>query len=76
MIISPSKLRENIFQLLDQIIESGETIEIKRKGKILKIVPPKTKNKLDKLIRREGELNGNPDDIVEMDWSEQWKPFI
>lgn len=76
MIITPSKLRENIFQLLDQILESGEIIEVKRKGQILKIVPPKRKNKLDNLIRREDALNGSPDDIVEMDWSEQWTPFI
>ena len=76
MILTPSKLRENIFQLLDQVLESGEIIEIKRKGQILKIVPPKRKHKLDNLIRREDALNGSSDDIVEMDWSEQWTPFI
>ena len=49
MIITASSLRQNIYKLLDSIIYSGKPLEIKRKGKILKIIPPEKGNDLTKL---------------------------
>jgi len=36
---SATKLRQNLYHLLDMVIEDGTVIEIERKGHILKIVP-------------------------------------
>ena len=39
MRISASKLRENIYSILDQALRTGTPVDVLRKGKILKIVP-------------------------------------
>lgn len=72
MSISASKLRGNIYQLLDEVLETGIPLEITRKGRKLKIVPVKSEGKLQNLERRDC-LNGDPDDIVHLDWSGEWR---
>lgn len=72
MIITASKLREDIYNVLDRALETGTSIEIQRKGKILRIVPPAVNNKLSRLKKHDA-LVGDLEDIVHMDWSDQWK---
>jgi hypothetical protein len=72
MILSASRLRENIYKILDQILETGIPVEIKRKDKILTIIPPKKSNKLQNIKKRK-ILNCDPDEIIHMDWSKEWK---
>ena len=72
MRMTASRLRENIYKVLDQVLETGIPAEIQRKGKILKIVPPAGQSKLDNL-KKHNILKGNPEDIVHMDWSAEWK---
>lgn len=50
MVVSPSKLCENLYNLLDTVIEKGESVEISRKGKILRIVSEKRPSCLDEII--------------------------
>jgi hypothetical protein len=76
MTITPSKLRENLFKLLDEALQSGEIIEVKRKGQIIKIVPPKKKSKLECLEAHPDAIVGDPEELVHIDWSHEWKPFI
>lgn len=73
MAISGTKLRENIYQLLDQALETGESLEIKRKGRTLRIVPEPRPSRLARLPRRP-TIMGDPEDLVHMDWSGEWKP--
>ncbi|MEE9165509.1 MAG: type II toxin-antitoxin system Phd/YefM family antitoxin [Nitrospinota bacterium] len=70
--ITPSKLRENIYRILDKILETGNSIEIKRHGRRLKIEPVDSVNKLDNLIDRP-YLKCKADQIVHLDWSKEWK---
>ena len=74
MIMTPSKLRGNIYNILDKVLETGIPVEIQRRGKILCIMPPAGKkySKLSKLKKRD-VLVGDPEDIVHMDWSSEWK---
>jgi antitoxin (DNA-binding transcriptional repressor) of toxin-antitoxin stability system len=72
MSISVSKLRENIYQILDEVLETGRPLEIARKGRKLKISPVKGEGKLKNLEKHDC-LNSPPDDIVHMDWSGEWK---
>jgi len=69
-----TKLRENIFQVLDQVLTTGVPVEIKRRGKVLRIVPPEPRSRLDNLVPRPHYLIGDPEDIVHMDWSNEWNP--
>jgi len=71
--MTASHLRQNIYQLLDQALETGIPLEIERKGRMLRIVPEPPHDKLDNLKRRDC-LVGDPEDIVHMDWSREWRP--
>jgi hypothetical protein len=71
MRVTPSKLRENIYGILDQVLETGTPVEVIRKGKILKIVPEAKPDILSKLKKR-NSLVGDPEDIVHMDWLSEW----
>jgi len=71
MKVTASKLRENIYTILDQVLETGTPIEVIRKGKVLKIVPEQKIDKLSRLTKRD-YLVGDPEEIVHMDWSSEW----
>lgn len=74
MSISSSELRANIYRLLDQVLETGVPLEIERKGRLLKIVADEPPSKLARLVPHPGSIRGNPEDLVEIDWSEHWNP--
>ena len=72
MIISTSALRQNLYRLLDQVLETGVPLEIKRKGKILKIIPPAENDKLENMPER-NIMNEDPGEYIHIDWSSEWK---
>lgn len=73
MRITASKLRENIYRILDDVIDTGTPVEIIRKGTVVKLVPEKRTSKLSRLKKRRGfSFKGDPDDIIKMDWSKEW----
>lgn len=73
MSLSASKLRENIYRILDQVLETGVPVEIERRGKLLKIVPAETADKLENLPKRPDFLRCDPEEIVSIDWSGEWR---
>jgi hypothetical protein len=58
MPLTVSKFRENIYRILDQVLETGVPVEIERHGKLLKIIPTNTPEKLDNLVDRLDFLRG------------------
>ena len=72
MPLTASKLRENIYAILDKILASGEPIEIERRGRTLRIEAVDARSRLDRLVRRPDAILGDPDDLVELDWSAEW----
>jgi prevent-host-death family protein len=74
MTISATELRANLYRILDRVLDKGETVEIARRGKTVKIVPGTPPNKMSRLTKRGDYLKCDPDDIVHMDWSNEWKP--
>lgn len=74
MAVTASELRANIYKLLDQALETGRPIEVERKGKIFRIMPPEQISKLARLPRRARFIRGDADELVHMDWSSEWKP--
>ena len=86
MKVTATQLRQNIYGLLDEALATGQAIEIERKGKVLRIVPPpgtrpaaemtdeEFKKEYPRLARltKWDVLVGDPDDIVHMDWSHEW----
>ena len=76
MSLTASKLRENIYRILDQVLETGEPVEIVRGGRRLRIIPADEprRGKLERLQPHAKALVGDPQDIVHLDWSGEWKP--
>jgi len=73
MPLTASKLRANIYRLLDQVIESGIPLEVERRGRLLRIVPVGG-SPLDHLPRRSDYLKCDPEELVHRDWSGEWRP--
>ena len=76
MQVSATELRGNLYQFLDQVIATGQALEIKRHGQILEVIPKslpaQKKQQTFKLVKHEAVINGDPDDLVHMDWSCYW----
>ena len=69
-----SKLRANIYRMLDEVLETGQPLEIERNGKTLVIAPKEERSIWDRLPRREGFIVGDPDELIHIDWSSKWNP--
>lgn len=74
MSLTASKLRQDIYRILDRVLETGEPVEIERRGRILRIVPEPKPDKLAGLVRRDGYLRCEPEELVHLDWSDEWRP--
>jgi hypothetical protein len=71
--ITPSRLRANLYRILDQVLASRKPVEIERKGERLRIVVDRPRNL--KLLRpHPGYLKVPQEDIVHIDWSGEWRP--
>lgn len=70
-IITPTELRRNIYNLLDEVLSSGVPIEINKGGKLLRIIPVAKANKLQNLVSRPDVINGDPDDLVNISWEKE-----
>ena len=74
--ISNLNIQNDIFQLLDKVIKTGVPVEIERKGKRLLISPAEKRRDLNSLEEHPEFIVGNPDDLVHIDWSAEWKPQL
>lgn len=71
MPVNASTVRKNIYRLLDQVLETGQPLEIERKGKLLRVVPVTEPSKIARLVKHDC-LRGDPEAIVHLDWSQEW----
>jgi antitoxin (DNA-binding transcriptional repressor) of toxin-antitoxin stability system len=74
--ITATQLRKDVYRLLDQVVDSGEIIEVKRKGKLIRIEPVEGSHKLESLKAHPSSICGDPDELVHMDWSDRWQPDV
>jgi Antitoxin Phd_YefM, type II toxin-antitoxin system len=66
--ISITELRANIYNLLEEVLATGTPLEIHKGRRKLQIVAVEKVNKLHNLIRRPEIIQGDPDDLVSMQW--------
>jgi prevent-host-death family protein len=69
-IVTPTQLRNNIYNLLDEVLKTGIPLEINKGGKKLRIIPVEKTNKLQNLTSRPEVIKGNPQDLVDINWEE------
>ncbi len=74
MAVTASKLRENVYRILDEVLETGIPVEIVRNGRTLRITAVEEPSRRDRLVHRPEAINGDPDDLVHLDWSGEWRP--
>ena len=72
MKVTATQLRQNVYSILDEALATGIPVEIERNGQTLRIVPDKIPSKLARLTKREGIINGDFNDLIHMDWSQEW----
>ena len=68
---TPTELRGNIYNLLDEILNTGIPIEINKGGKKLRIVPVDKADKLQNLVSRPNVIKGNPNDLINISWEKE-----
>ena len=66
--------KEDILRILDEVVNTDIPLEIERNGKRLLISPTKKHRDLDCLEKHADYIVGDPDDLVHVDWSSEWKP--
>ncbi|MCF6299998.1 MAG: type II toxin-antitoxin system Phd/YefM family antitoxin [Proteobacteria bacterium] len=71
--LTPTELRKNIYQILDEVLATGIPVEIIRKGKTLKIIAIESSDKLQNLCSRPEVIAGNPDDLPDIHWDDEIK---
>ncbi len=76
--LTASQLRQNIYRILDEVIETGRPVEIERKGTIVKIEMERQHKKsiFETLTPHPGSIVGDLEDLVHIDWSREWKPDL
>ena len=69
--VTPTELRGNLFNLLDEILSTGIPLEIDRGGKRLRIVPVEKIDKLQNLVSRPDVILGDPDELISLSWEKE-----
>lgn len=72
--LTASRLRTDIYRVLDSVIDTGKPVELERRGRIVKITVEPLASKLGRLVERPGVIRGKPADLVDVEWSGSWKP--
>jgi hypothetical protein len=73
--MSLTRLRSNLYKVVDEIIETGIPVEIERNGRKLKIVLEEKKSKLANLTPHDC-IVGDPEDLVSLSVCEMDARFI
>ena len=74
--LTASRLRQDVYRILDEVLQTGVPAEIERKGKVLKIVAVEARGRLASLETRPDLIVGDPEELVHLDWSPEWRPFL
>ena len=69
--VTPTQLRADIYNLLDEIIKTGLPLEVKKGNKKFQITLVEKVNKLDNLIYRPELIQGDPDELVKINWIDE-----
>jgi len=75
MLVTPSQLRANLYNLLDEVLKTGIPLDIKRNGEILHIIADKKPSKLAQ-IKAKVITNACDDELINTQWDKAWKPYI
>lgn len=71
--VTASQLRQNIYRLIDRVLETGEPLEINRGGRRLRLVSDEpVPDRLAAIDIEPDLIVGDPEELVSLDWSGEW----
>jgi hypothetical protein len=74
--VTATELRKNIYKFLDEVLSTNTPLEIERKGKRIIIAPADRGSRLDRLEPHTDCIVGDPEELVHLDWSGEWRPDV
>ena len=74
MAISATRLRQDIYRLLDEVLRTGQPLEIERHGQVLRITAAPPRSRLERIDPVHELIVGDPDGFASWDWSADWRP--
>lgn len=74
MSLSASRLRADIYRILDEVLRTGQPVEVERRGKRLTIAAVEPPDRVAALKAHPDAIVGDPDELVHVDWSGEWRP--
>ena len=66
--ITPTELRGNIYQILDEILNTGVPVKINKEDRKLIISPIESIDKLQNLRKRKHVIKGDSEGLVHITW--------
>ncbi len=69
--VTATELRANIYKLLEEVLNTGIPLEIKKGDKRLRIVPVEKGDKLRNLRARPHVIQGDPDELAAISWEKE-----
>jgi len=78
MAITVTKLRADLYRVIDRVIEKGVPVEVELRGRKVLIVPAEPRDKLVGLVKRPGVIAGHPGRLPraktfdEKKWRRKW----
>lgn len=70
--VTATELRQQVYRLLDRVLETGEPLEVIRKGRRLRVIADDPVDRLSRATPIPGLIAGDPEDLVVGDWSSAW----
>lgn len=69
--ITPTELRGNIYQILDDILNTGVPVKINKGDRQLIIAPIESIDKLQNLRKRKNVIKGDSEELVHITWDKE-----
>lgn len=73
MVVTATELRANIYTLMDQVLTTGEALEVKRHGKKLRLIRDTQKSKLSALQAHPDTIQCTEEELIYNNWVGEWK---
>lgn len=70
--ITATELRKNVYNILDEVLETGLPVDIERHGKHLRLIAVEKPSKLKNLKPMKNLIAGDPSDLNNIDWTHEW----
>jgi antitoxin (DNA-binding transcriptional repressor) of toxin-antitoxin stability system len=69
--VTPTELRTNIYKLLDEVLQTGAALEVRKGNRRLRITPVEQPDKFQNLTPRPHVIQGDPEELVALSWEDE-----